>query len=277
LSPTIALLVLAAAMAHACWNTLLKRGGGDRLALAAALTATYGCIAAPMLFIVGVLPAAALPYLALSVILHIGYNFFLLRAYRLGEMSQVYPLARGAAPLIAAGLSFLFLREVPHGAQMLGIALTAGGVIALSVGGAMAQTAATAALATACCIAAYTVADAAGARAADFALQYAAWLLAVEAAGFIAVLRIVCGKTLWRRMRGCAREGALGGTLAAFAYALVLYALREAPVGAVAALRETAVVFGALFAVFFLGEKMRPLRIIAAVVIAAGVALIVSA
>ena len=274
---TVFAVVLAAAALHAGWNALLKIGL-DRFLSAALIQIGAGLVALPALPWVSLPLAGAWPWLALSALLHIGYNAFLARAYRHGDLSQVYPIARGSAPLLVALLALLAgdalrLQQWPGLLVLVaGIWLMAwrGGHAHASLNGPLLLNA----LATAACIAGYTLADALGARSNGDAIGYALWLFVVN--GLVATLLITLrsGPRIFLRLGPHWRGGLGGGGMSLLAYSLVIWATTQAPVAMVSALRESSVLFALLIGWLLLKEPMPPMRLLACAVIALGVVLL---
>jgi drug/metabolite transporter (DMT)-like permease len=258
--------VLVAAVLHACWNALLK-GVEDRLATVVLLDLTGLVLAALALPLVPAPAPASRGLLGLSVLLHLGYELLLLASYRVGDLSQVYPLARGAAPLLVAGYARLVLGERLAPVQLAGLAGVCAGLLALlEVGRAPLGRAATLgpALATGVFIAAYTIADGLGVRRSGTVLGYVAWLfllhgLPIPLFGLAARLRAHLG------------VGVAAGVLSVAAYGLVLWAQRRGALAVVAALRETSVLVAALIGSLVFGERFGRRRVLAAAVLAAGI------
>ena len=271
---SLVVVVLAAAAMHALWNARLK-AADDTVAVSAVMTlAMLVCGAATVLWF-GIPARAAWWLLALSALLHAGYVAAVVRAYRVADYGKIYPMMRGAAPLIAAGGAFVFLRETLPPDDIIGIVLVTMSVIALAHTGGGSWRALVAALVTAVFIAAYSVADAAGVRAADNPFGYIGLLLMVDALYIPLIALPMRGRSLFAAMRANIGAGVLCGVLSFGAYALVLYAYSRASIGAVAALREVSVFFGALIGYFWLGERITPRRrILAAALITAGGALL---
>ena len=178
----ITLAVLLAALLHASWNAMIK-GGSDVLLDTASIVAGAGLLALPFLLIVPVPNAASWPYIFASITTHLAYYFLMVNAYRTGELSLVYPLMRGVAPLITAVLGILWLRELPAPISWLGMLMISIGVIALAlrpVGNAPLLAghgrAVGFALANAAVIAVYTIIDGTGARLAGNPWSYIVWL-----------------------------------------------------------------------------------------------------
>jgi drug/metabolite transporter (DMT)-like permease len=269
--------VLLAAAAHAAWNAAIKRGL-DPLATTVLIAVGAGAVAVPILAWVGLPAAAAWPWVIASVFVHLGYFAGLIEAYRAGDMSQVYPIARGAAPLLTALVSTAALGERLGLLGWIGLLCLAGGVVTLSLrGGDLARLDRRAvgfALFTALTVCAYTVIDGVGVRAAGSALAY-------TAAAFFgnALIMALYGvarrgpKLLAGPWRGW-RTGLGGGALQFASYGIALWAMTIAPIAVVAGLRETSVLFGALIAIAVLREPLRPMRAAAAVLIVAGLVMI---
>lgn len=276
LEPSILALVLFAAVAHAGWNALLK-ASGERGAIFSVLLLTGGGFG---LVAIAVLPPPApeaWAYLALSAIVHYGYYGFLLLAYRYGDLSHVYPLARGSAPLMVAGGAWIMAGEQLGAMGVAGLVLASVGIMSLAFeNGVPRDHAAKAvffAIGTGVLIAAYTVVDGLGVRASQAPISYIAWLNVIEATPI----------TLWLLARRPAsftgltgrswRYGIFGGVLAMAAYGLVIYALSLGAMAHVSALRETSVLFAALIGTLILREtSVRPgRRIAAASLVAVGI------
>lgn len=269
--------VLAAAALHAGWNALV-RSGADRF-LSVVQVAFYAGLASCLLLPLFPLPApGAWPWLLGSVVLHTGYKYFLSRAYGSGDLGQVYPLARGLAPLLVAGASLLFLREGLGPARLLGILVLAAGVWCMSLrGGRQAARpeleTVLFALATSGFIAAYTLTDGLGARLAGTAHGYAVWLFTLDGLGILALSVAVRGRSSLGLLARGWRVGLCGGAASLAAYWLVIWAMTRAPIPLVAAWRETSVLFAAAISVVVLREPLTAWRVAAALLIAGGVAL----
>ncbi len=270
-------VVLAAAALHALWNAAVRGGADKRLAMCAVVLG-HVPLAVLALVIVEWPARASLPWLVASVVLHTGYQFALSAAYRVGELGHVYPLARGSAPLIVTGVSFVFLGERLGFATLLGVALVVSGVItmgAVAYGARHSDTQATQlALLTGLFIAGYSLVDGVGARLSASPVGYYALMSLINAG--------VMGAVFWRRERTVfsrlhreARLAFWGGGSASFvAYACVVWAFTHAPLAAVTALRESSIVFALLFGTLLLGERPSRARVCAALVVVAGIVLL---
>jgi drug/metabolite transporter (DMT)-like permease len=267
-------LVLFAALLHASWNALL-RGGADRL-----WSMTIMCIAIAVTCVVAaafmVPPAAASwGYAVLSAVLHVGYNLFLVRSYRVGDLGQVYPISRGSSPALIALGAAVFAGESIAPGVLLGIALVSGGIISLAFRGRkLSVPSLPYALGTGCFIAAYSVVDGIGARLSGAPLAYTVWMCAMWGVLMPMVyIGLRDARSLFSVRPGIF-SAAAGGLVSLLAYGIVIYAMNEAPLGAVSALRETSVLFAALIGSIFLGEKLTTRRILACAVIVCGTIII---
>jgi drug/metabolite transporter (DMT)-like permease len=272
----VIVLVLAAAVMHAGWNALIKKGEDRLLTLAFVIG---GGAAAAFLALPFVTPPApeSWVYLGLSMVTHVGYFFFLLQAYRVGDLSHVYPIARGAAPLMVAAGAAVFAGETLGPLAVVGLVLASAAIASLAFerGDVIADhdvRPVLYALATGGFIAAYTVIDGLGVRASGNAIGYILWLFFLDGMPMV-------GYALWVR-RGAVlpyfrtywRQGLGGSVLATLAYGVVIWALGEGAMAAVSALRETSVVFAAVIGSVMLGEPFGRPRVIAAALVAAGIA-----
>jgi drug/metabolite transporter (DMT)-like permease len=266
------IIVLAAALMHATWNAVVK-GAADR-------TITFGLVSAghtlPALAAVFFLPLpdlAMIPYIIASTVIHWGYYYLLNMSYRVGDLSLVYPIARGSTPLLVAIPAFLFLGEELSLEGWAGLLLISGGIMILSFRPSSTgrpRLAILLALGTAITIAAYSLLDGLGVRISDKAFSYIAWLFVAEG-----LIVFYIFSTRMERLRALSRKqiliGLSGGVLSALAYALALYAKTLAPLGMVSALRETSVIFAALIGLFWFGEGPARPRLIAAVIVSTGI------
>jgi drug/metabolite transporter (DMT)-like permease len=273
---SVFLIVLLAAALHAGWNALVKVKLDPFLAMTLIANAC-AIIAAPLLMITGLAQAAAWPWIFASIIIHLGYYLFLAQAYRLADMSQIYPIARGAAPLMTATVSLVVVRDPITLGGAIGVVCLAIGVVLISLRGqrklaAPSKLAVLCALATAATICAYTVVDGVGARAAGDANAYAATLFALDGWPMLALCLWRYGIAGTRPALNFILPGMAGGAMSLTAYWIVIWAMTVAPIALVAALRETSVLFGGLIAIVFLKEPATPIRAIAAALILAGLA-----
>lgn len=283
--PLVVALLLAAALMHATWNALLKADRSDRLATFGVIMTTgtvMGLVAVPFL----PLPAfAAWKFLATSVIVHVAYYTFLLKAYSYGDLSHTYPIARGMGPLLVALVSGQLIGEHLRTQDIVGVVLLSGGLVTLAIPlkTVSAQTGSRHGLATLFAvltgftIAAYIIADGMGVRAAgptfEHRLAYIAWLCVLEGPWLLVLAVVLRPQTVWTHLRRYWWRGMIGGVIANTGYGIAIYALVLGPMAHVAALRETSVLFGALIGTVLLGEPFGVRRVVAAAVIVSGLIL----
>ncbi|GHH80112.1 membrane protein [Streptomyces sulfonofaciens] len=278
MTPLVAAAVLCAAVTHAGWNAIAHAirdqlvaftliGGG-----AAVLGALVACFAP--------LPAsAAWPYLVVSALLHTGYQTLLMRSFTLGDFGQMYPIARGTAPLVVTVLAAGLVGETLDGTQTAGVLVCSAGLVGVALwgfrgaGGAPRGPALTAALATGLAIAGYTVVDGVGVRASGTPLGYIAWLMILEGLPIPAYAVWARGGRLFAALRPYAARGLLGAAMSMTAYGLVLWAQTRAALAPVAALRESSIIVGAAIGTVFFKERFGLPRIAAAGLMVAGIGL----
>jgi drug/metabolite transporter (DMT)-like permease len=278
LDPLAFSLVLLSALLHAGWNTIAKRAH-DGLVAMALIKVPNMAISLTVIAIVGLPTAPAWPYILGSTVVNILYFYFLINAYRVGDLSVAYPVARGVAPLLVMVLSFVLLREVPTAGAIVGVLVICFGIFLIG-----SQRRATRehyhamlwALGVGLCIAIYTIIDGAGARAGGNPIGYVAMLNVFTGIA-------VCGTALVRRKAALSAalrtdwlNGLIGGTMMLASYTLVVYALTIAPMAPVAALRETSVVFAAVIGAVMLKEPFGRRRVAAAVAVAMGIGILVA-
>lgn len=272
------LAVLASAFCHASWNAGLKMKVDPGVAITIVAVAG-GIVALPLLPFTGWPARASWPHLAISTILHVGYFKVLAEAYRAGDLGQVYPIARGSAPLMTALGSLLILAEPVAATGALGIFLLAAGVLLLSVRpgtklAALEQRAIAFALATAALIAMYTLVDGRGARAAGDAHAYAVAFFLCNGAMMGLVGLVQQRREIVAAMGGGWLIPLGGGVLSFISYWVALWAMTKAPIALVAAVRESSVLFASAIGVIVLKEKLIAVRVVAALLVVAGLALI---
>ena len=271
-------IVLGAALTHATWNLFLKQTG-DRMAMMCAMHTVTGMLAlAAMPWVGGIIALESWPLLIASMIIHGGYYLFLIRSYTHGDLGLTYPIARGMAPLLVGGASILLLDDPVTQLQLLAFGLTAVGILTLGFRNPASlrkhpQTLLYA-LGTGALIASYTVVDGMGVRLSGNVWAYMSWLFTLEMLLTLAVTVSRFRRETVRVLIGTGRKGIWAGIFSAYAYGSVMWAMNEAPIMLVSALRETSVVMASLLAVVVLKERFDPFRILAAVLVAAGVVLL---
>ncbi len=270
--------VLFAAACHAGWNAAIKRGL-DPLATTVLISIGAAAVAGLLLPVAGWPAGAAWPWCVASVLIHLFYFAGLIESYRAGDLGQVYPIARGAAPLMTATVTTVFVGERLGILGWGGIVLLAAGVLLLSLRGGrelarLDRRAVGFALFTAVTVCAYSVVDGIGARLAGGANAYSVALFIGIGPVMAAYALVRSGRGVIPAMRRHWGIGLAGGTLQLGSYGIAIWAMTVAPIAIVAALRETSVLFGAAIAVVFLKEPLRASRIVAALMIVAGLTLI---
>jgi len=250
------------------------RGSANRTLDTVLVVAGAGAIMVLLLPFLPLPAAASWPYALASGVIHVGYFLLVAGAYRHGELSYVYPLMRGTAPALTAIAGALLLAEIPALQGWLGVILICSGVLLLAGDAwrkATLQGSATLfALGTAGIVVIYTLVDGVGVRLSGNAAVYTGWVFLLTALPLTAIF-------LWRDRRSTltyARQhwqrGLFGGTCTLASYALALWAMTQAPIALVAALRETSVVFGTLLAALLLKESVSRTRYAAIGVVVAG-------
>ncbi len=271
------LAVLFAAACHAGWNALIKVGL-DPLSTTTLISIGSGIVALAFAPFVGMPAAAAWPWLIASVVIHLVYFASLIESYRTGDLGQVYPIARGSAPLMTAAATTIFIGETLTLIGWVGILALVAGVLLLSARGGrdlakIDRRAIGFALFTALTICAYSVVDGIGARLSDNSKAYSIWL-------FVGIALVMVPYALYRdgpdvipAMHRFWRRGFAGGALQVLSYGIANWAMTVAPIAIVATLRETSVLFGAVIAVVVLKEPLRMARVFAACLIVCGLIL----
>ncbi|HWE16776.1 MAG TPA: EamA family transporter, partial [Hyphomicrobiaceae bacterium] len=268
--------VLTAAACHAGWNALLKLRLEPVVATALVAMAS-GVVAVPFVLFSGLPETAAWPYVFASVVIHIGYYLTLAEAYRHGDLGQVYPIARGTAPLATAVLAALVLGEALGLLGWAGVTVVAAGILLLAVpagqrAGPLDHRSVVFALLTSLTITAYTLVDGIGARVAGSAAAYTAWLFLLSggAMSLFGLIRIGAPR-LAAEFKGNWTIALGGAALSTAAYAIAIWAMTVAPIALVAALRETSVLFATLLSTLLLREPWLAARVAATVMVLGGV------
>lgn len=270
--------VLAAAACHAGWNALLKLRLEPLMAMSL-IAAACALVTLPFVPVFGLPALLSWPYLAASVILHFFYYVSLAAGYRAGDLGQVYPIARGTAPLMTALGATLWVGEDLGLVGWLGITVLAGGILLLSVRGGRrlepfrADTVGFALL-TAVTITGYTLVDGLGARLAGSAGAYIIWLFILDGVVMVAYALMRAGAAAVRDFVANWPVAMLGGALSTASYGIAIWAMTVAPIALVAALRETSVLFASLIGIVLLREPALAARIVAAVLVVTGVLLV---
>jgi drug/metabolite transporter (DMT)-like permease len=269
----LVLLILFAAALHASWNVLIKSesGNSSNTILIIAGSAVIGVVFLPFL----PLPlAASLPYLWASVVIHIFYFGVLMLTYKKGDMSLVYPLMRGLPPVLTALAASVLFQESLSLAGWMGIALVSAGALTLTADFRLSEKFKAApvllAVLEAAIIVIYTLVDAQGARLSGHAFSYTGWMLSLLALFFLVTMPVMEGRQVFFRIIKNWKKSLIGGSFTFASYGIALWAMTQASVALVAALRETSILFGTVFSVLILKERVTPVRCLSIVMIVAG-------
>ncbi|MBZ0333991.1 EamA family transporter [Marinobacter sp. AL4B] len=276
MDPLVVGLVLAAAVMHAGWNTLVKSGGAPFVRLAI----TNGIAAIVML-----LPALYLgfpnpeswPYLFGSMLVHLFYYLLLAYGYRLADLSLVYPIARGSAPpLVALGAFFVAGERLSTlGAVSIGVVSLAIALLAFRLpDGKGSGRSVLVALAIGVLIACYSIVDGMGARLSTDTMAYIAWMFVLDGLLLLLWGGLSQGRQIVGFFRDHWRQGLASGVLYMTAYGLVVWAMSVSPMTYVSALRETSVIIAALIGARYLNEPFGGRRIVSACLVALGVVML---
>ena len=266
-------LVIVSAIAHPVWNAMVKSSGDRTLSMVAIR-------AVGLVLGLGVLPFVDWPapeswkWLALTALVHFAYYALLIRSYDTGDMSVVYPLARGLAPVLTTLAAWLAIDEVLSLGQMLAVGLISLGVMALALGAGASREAVGFALATGVAVAGYSFLGGVGVRAAGTVLGFQACLEIITGLGMVGYAMVARRRDLVPYARRNGQAGLLAGAISVLGFLAFLTAARSLPLGPVTALRETSVIFGALIGTLVLKEGFGPRRIAASVSVVSGIVLL---
>jgi drug/metabolite transporter (DMT)-like permease len=269
------LAVLGSALLHALWNSLIKTGSSRMGAMV-----ILSLCEVPIGVAVALFRAAPAPHVLLWVagsgVAHFFYKFFLTYAYERGDLSRVYPLARGTAPMVVALVSGLFLADVITPGEFAGIALLGLGILLMTQGVFAAgenRRLIPYALGAACATATYTLIDGQGARVSGDAVGYVAWVFIADGLGFATGMLAYKGRTVLPRNVKPWGTGMLAAAASYGAYGVSVWAMTVAPIALVAALRETSILFAVLIGWLWFGESLDRGKALAAAIIVGGVVL----
>lgn len=265
--------VLFAALMHASWNALVK-SQSDTFLATIVVVAGGGAVGALALPFLPVPAPASWPFIAASSAAQVLYYALLIQTYKGGDMSLAYPLMRGSAPLLVALVNGPLTGEHLTHLQWLAVALICGGILAMyataRANPATARRTTTFALMTACVIASYTMIDGAGVRRSGAPAAYTIWIFVLSGIGALMWAAARRGRELWRFARANLPMVAFGGVTTLGSYGIALWAMTLAPVAAIAALRETSILFATAIAALLLRERVGPARASAVALVACG-------
>lgn len=268
-------LVLVSAVLHATWNALLK-SGTERPQFMASMSLVVGVTALLATMFVPFPGRDAWVCIAVSAVLHIGYNLLLLAKYSTSDFAATYPMSRGSSPLLVALAAFLLLHQRLNGAMLAGVAMVSGGILLIAMGRDRIDKSSTfAALWTGATIAAYTVTDSLGVERAHNAMGYSMWIFA----SYLLMPLVLRGMRFRVRVSATASlpTAAMAGLFSLAAYTIVLWATQYVRVGIVSAMRETSVLWALVIGFVFLGERFTWRRAISAAFICIGIVFLLSA
>lgn len=277
MTDVVFLAVIGAALLHASWNALVK-GGRDKTVNMGAVVLGHVPFAFIAALMVPIPNTVSYPYLVGGILLHLGYQVFLLESYKYGDLTKVYPLARGSAPLMVTVFSIAVLGVSFGGFEVIAVLIIAGGIVILSLAGRKRDIGqgktVLLSLITGLFIASYSVVDGLGAKMAGTAVGYYAWLSMGNG--------LLMATYLWFKapasLAGIATQGKtafmLGGSASFVAYAIVTWAFTQAPIALVTALRETSIAFAVIIGVVILKERVTLIKVLSIAFILCGAALL---
>jgi drug/metabolite transporter (DMT)-like permease len=267
------LVVLLSAALHASWNALVKSGSDPFLDTVSVTTAIVAITSIVLPFLPAPLQGSW-PCLIASVVIHVAYYGLLVLAYRVGDLSRVYPIMRGSAPAFSALLAAALLDERPSWGGWTGVFLVSGGVLLLAADSPRSKGVRLApvvyALLNAGVIVGYTLVDGVGARLSGNAFSYTGWMLLLTGVLFLLISLGLRGRPVAHHVLFQWKKWTLGGGFTFAAYSLALWAMTKAPIAPVAALRETSIIFSALLALVVLKERITTLQCVSIAVVTAG-------
>lgn len=269
----VLLAVLGAAFLHAIWNAVIKLGT-SKLTSMLIMTLVQGGFGLVIALTRPFPQAEVWLWLLASGLFHSAYKLFLAYAYEQGDLSRVYPIARGAAPMVVLLISALFLADEIAGWEYIGILVLGTGILLMARGvfsSGESRKLVPLALGSAMATAGYSLVDGLGARVAGDAVTYVAWLFALDAVFFLPSCLMLRGRSVLRANRHAWLMGSLAAIASYGAYAIAVWAMTVAPIALVAALRETSILFAVFIGWFFFSDRMDTQKGIAAALIVAGV------
>ena len=274
MDPIVFTAVIIASMFHATWNGMVKKHSNKVTALSAIILGHVPISIIAVIFLP--MPSFdSLPYIIVSAFIHQGYNWFLLKSYSVGDLTKVYPIARGFGPIIATIISIFFLGLIISKASILSISLVCAGILIISLFGYKTINNLNIikySLITGFFIGLYTVIDGYGARVSLSAISYMSWGFILSAMLFPILLKINKYDNIFRNIINDGKAIFwIGGSISYLVYGLVIWGFTKAPIPMVSALRESSIVFVIFIGIFFLDEKINLAKIISIILIFFGV------
>ena len=268
------LIILLATVMHAVWNGMVKKHPDKVVAVSGIV---FGHVPASIIAII-LLPAPSvgcIPYIIASALIHQGYNWYLLSSYKIGDLTQVYPIARGFGPLVATIISILILGLVLDNLIILSICLICLGIMILGIFDQPSKKNSKIiqySLFTGFFIGLYSIVDGHGARVSLSAITYMSWSFILIAFLFPIVLKIKKQENIFKNVMSRGKQIFwVGGTLSYIIYIIVVWGFTKAPIPMVGALRETSIFFSIFIGYFFLKEKITSKKIFTIILILVGV------
>jgi len=274
MDPIVFTAVIIASMFHATWNGMVKKHSNKVTALSAIILGHVPISIIAVIFLP--MPSFdSLPYIIVSAFIHQGYNWFLLKSYSVGDLTKVYPIARGFGPIIATIISIFFLGLIISKASILSISLVCAGILIISLFGYKTINNLNIikySLITGFFIGLYTVIDGYGARVSLSAISYMSWGFILSAMLFPILLKINKYDNIFRNIINDGKAIFwIGGSISYLVYGVVIWGFTKAPIPMVSALRESSIVFAIFIGFFFLNEKISLAKIISISLIFVGV------
>ena len=273
----IFLLVIFAAILHAIWNGMVK-SYKDKVISVSAIVFGHVPIAIIVMLFLPLPTLESVPYIILSAIIHQGYQYNLISAYKIGDLTKVYPIARGTGPIVATLISIIFFGVLITKFQTLSIILICFGIIILglfSKNSIQNNKALIYSLFTGFFIGLYSLADGYGARVSQSPLNFLGWSFILNAMIFPFVLKYMGYSNIIKRvMKEAKIIFWVGGTISYIVYGIVVWSFTQAPIPLVGALRESSIVFSILIGFFFLKERITFIKVVSILAIFAGVVLL---
>ncbi len=266
-------LVLFATVMHAVWNGMVKNHP-DKVVAVSSIVFGHFPLSIIAIILLPVPSLDCIPYIIASAIIHQGYQWYLLSAYQIGDLTKVYPIARGFGPLVATIISILILGLFLDSIIIFSILLICVGIMILGLFDKENKNFKVLQLSlfTGFFIGLYSLIDGYGARVSLSAIVYMSWSFILSSLLFLVVLRIKKQKNI---IQNVVKKGKkifwIGGTLSYIIYVIVVWAFTKAPIPMVAALRETSIFFSILIGYFFLQEKITTTKVISIILIVIGV------
>lgn len=277
MSSAVFIAVILAAFLHAVWNAMVKNMKDKYLGMSGIV---LGHLPASIvvIFLTPIPAPESIPFIILSAIIHNGYQWFLLNSYKFGDYTKVYPVARGAAPILVTIISLFFLGTVLSNFEILGIFTISIGILSLSYFDKKPfkdQKEIIYALMTATFIMGYSITDGIGAKISNSFLSYMSWSFILNAIIYSILLSFIGQKKIITKTITKGKFIFLiGGTTSYLVYGIVVWAFTQAPIPIVATLRETSIIFALLIGTYFLKEKFTFFKMVAVLTIFFGVLLL---